>query len=292
MVRKIYLYVMLWGAVIAQVMGQPKFSSEEVNAMMRKVADWQIANLKEGVEHDDLDWRRAVLYMGMVDWAELVEKKEGNSAYYQWLLRLGRKNHFQMGKWLYHADCIAVGQPFIDLYLRYGDKIMLGPVMSRADWIVANPSHTPMMLDYGKIETLYRWTWCDALFMAPPVYAKLYALSGDRKYLNFMDKEYRASYAYLYDKQDHLFYRDGTYFGKKEAMVRKCFGDVEMDGSWEVWLRFFRCFHLMILFHASIRICLWNCPDVLRSCSVRTVIGMPVCWTRPLIRRQKQVPPD
>lgn len=223
MVRKIYLYVMLWGAVIAQVMGQPKFSSEEVNAMMRKVADWQIANLKEGVEHDDLDWRRAVLYMGMVDWAELVEKKEGNSAYYQWLLRLGRKNHFQMGTWLYHADCIAVGQPFIDLYLRYGDKIMLGPVMSRADWIVANPSHTPMMLDYGKIETLYRWTWCDALFMAPPVYAKLYALSGDRKYLNFMDKEYRASYAYLYDKQDHLFYRDGTYFGKKEANGKKVF---------------------------------------------------------------------
>ena len=68
---------------------------------------------------------------------------------------------------MYHADFIAVGQPFIDLYLKYGNKKMIAPVMARANWVVENPAETTLELDYGKLETLDRWSWCDALFMAP-----------------------------------------------------------------------------------------------------------------------------
>ena len=62
-----------------------------------------------------------------------------------------------------------------------------------------------------------------ALFMAPPVYAKLYVLTGDKKYLRFMDKEYKATYDYLFDKADTLFYRDQRYFTMKEANGAKVF---------------------------------------------------------------------
>lgn len=95
--------------------------------------------------------------------------------------------------------------------------------MARANWVVENPAETTLELDYGKLETLDRWSWCDALFMAPPVYAKLYALTKNRKYLDFLNKEYKATYEYLYDKDEHLFYRDRRFFAKREANGKKVF---------------------------------------------------------------------
>lgn len=124
---------------------------------------------------------------------------------------------------MYHADFIAVGQPFIDLYSKYGNKKMIAPVMARANWVVENPAEVALALDYGKLETLDRWSWCDALFMAPPVYAKLYALTKDKRYLDFLNKEYKATYNHLYDKEELLFYRDRRYFDKREANGKKVF---------------------------------------------------------------------
>lgn len=105
-----------------QVTAQTDFDKTTIKSIMKQVADWQIANPNKGAEHDDLDWTHAALYMGMLDWAELTEKEDGDDSYYQWLMRIGRRNHFQVGKWMYHADFIAVGQPFIDLYVKYGNK--------------------------------------------------------------------------------------------------------------------------------------------------------------------------
>ena len=202
---------------------QVPFTKAATKEVMKRVADWQIANPNNGAEHDDLDWTHAALYMGMIDWAEIAEQEDGNDTYYKWLLKIGRKNHFQVGKWMYHADFIAVGQPFIDLYKKYKQEKMIMPVMARANWVVEHPAKTTLELDYGKLETLDRWAWCDALFMAPPVYAKLYALTGEKKYIKFMNKEYKATYDYLFDKEENLFYRDRRYFGKKEANGKKVF---------------------------------------------------------------------
>ena len=223
MMKKIGLYTMLWLAATLQMAAQPEFDKAGVKALMKQVADWQIANPNNKAEHDDLDWTHAALYMGMVDWAELTEREDGDSSYYKWLLRIGRKNHFQVGKWMYHADFIAVGQPFIDLYRKYGEVKMIAPVMARANWVVDNLPETTLELDYGRIETLSRWSWCDALFMAPPVYAKLYAQTLDKKYLNFLNREYKATYDYLYDKEEQLFYRDRRYFDRREANGKKVF---------------------------------------------------------------------
>ena len=162
---------------------QVPFTKAATKEVMKRVADWQIANPNNGAEHDDLDWTHAALYMGMIDWAEIAEQEDGNDTYYKWLLKIGRKNHFQVGKWMYHADFIAVGQPFIDLYKKYKQEKMIMPVMARANWVVEYPAKTTLELDYGKLETLDRWAWCDALFMAPPVYGKLYALTGEKKYI-------------------------------------------------------------------------------------------------------------
>ena len=221
--KRLSLFIYFFLITVLQATAQQSFDKTAVKSVMKRVADWQIANPNKGAEHDDLDWTHAALYMGMLDWAELTEKEDSDDSYYQWLLRIGQRNQFQIGKWMYHADFIAVGQPFIDLYLKYGNKKMIAPVMARANWVVENPAETTLELDYGKLETLDRWSWCDALFMAPPVYAKLYALTKDKRYLDFLNKEYKATYNYLYDKEEHLFYRDHRYFAKREANGKKVF---------------------------------------------------------------------
>lgn len=222
MTKKLF-FLFFFFALVTYADARQPFQRAAVKSVMKRVADWQIANPNKGAEHDDLDWTHAALYMGMTDWAALTEKEDADDSYYQWLLRIGRRNHFQVGKWMYHADFIAVGQPFIDLYTKYGNKKMIAPVMARANWVVENPSEVPLALDYGNLETLDRWSWCDALFMAPPVYAKLYALTKDKKYLDFLNREYKATYDHLYDREEHLFYRDRRYFDKREANGKKVF---------------------------------------------------------------------
>ena len=98
------------------------FQKAEIKSIMRKVADWQIANPHPAPEHDDLNWPQGALYVGMVDWAELAEKEDNDDTYYKWLTRIGRRNCWQPDKRFYHADDIAVSQSFLDLYRKYKDE--------------------------------------------------------------------------------------------------------------------------------------------------------------------------
>ena len=61
------------------------------------------------------------------------------------------------------------------------------------------------------------WWWCDALFMAPPVLAKLSRATGDRKYLDFMDRQWWITSGLLYSPSNHLFFRDQSFLDKHEA---------------------------------------------------------------------------
>ena len=69
-----------------------------------------------------------------------------------------------------------------------------------------------------------RWSWSDALFMSPPVFVKLAAYTGDRRYMEFMDREYKLTCDYLFDREEGLFFRDSRYFtvpaanGKKDVL--------------------------------------------------------------------------
>lgn len=203
-------------------MAQTTFSKKDVLTQMKKVADWQIAHQKE-VRHGDLDWTNGALYVGMTAWAKLAEQENNDDTYFKWLLRIGSRNHWQVGQRMYHADDIAVAQMNLEMYRKYNNKNMINPTIARTDWVMKNPSQGSFELNGRHPETLERWTWCDALFMAPPVYTKLYRITGDKKYIKFMNKEYKDTYDYLFDKEENLFFRDWNYFNKKEANGKKVF---------------------------------------------------------------------
>ena len=223
MKKNTWIIWLLLAAFCMPSQAQVTFRKEEVKSIMQRVADWQMDNFKPKREYGELDWTNGALYIGMMDWAELAERLDGTDRYYQWLVKLGKRNHWKMNKRMYHADDITVGQCFIELYRKYKDEAMIAPVIERADYVVSHPSDGTFKLNYGNARSLERWTWCDALFMAPPVYAKLYTLTGDKKYLKFMNTEFRATYDSLYDKGAKLFYRDWRYIGKQEANGKKVF---------------------------------------------------------------------
>ena len=100
---------------------------------------------------------------------------------------------------------------------------MLLPTLARIDWVINNPSKGGLDIDYSKPLSYERWSWCDALFMAPGVYTRLYTLTGNKKYMIFSDAEFKATYNHLYDKEEHLFFRDSRYFNQKEANGKKVF---------------------------------------------------------------------
>ena len=102
---------------------------------------------------------------------------------------------------------------------------MLLPTLARIDWVINNPSKGGLDIDYSKPLSYERWSWCDALFMAPGVYTRLYTLTGNKKYMIFSDAEFKATYNHLYDKEEHLFFRDSRYFNQKEAGTRQRLGD-------------------------------------------------------------------
>lgn len=207
--------------VTLNAMGQQPYSGDikkkNVVAVCDAVADWQIAHQSQ-VRHHPLDWTNGALYRGMMEWAKMT----GEPKYYDFLIDIGKKQDWAMHRRTHHADDICVGQTFIELYRIYGDKAMLEPVLERARFVANNPSDAPLRKN-DPVGKDMRWSWCDALFMAPPVYAALYTMTGDEKLLQYLDSEYKLCTDSLYDREAHLFYRDNMRIPLREPNGAKQF---------------------------------------------------------------------
>jgi unsaturated rhamnogalacturonyl hydrolase len=174
---------------------------------VRKVADWQL-----GRAHADfnLDWTFAALYTGLIAASETT----GSARYRQAVYDFGAAQQWQLGPRFDHADDQAVAQSYLDLYLLHREPAEIATVKEHFDRIRHEPRSSKDKLT---------WWWCDALFMAPPAWARLYKATGDASYLDYMDREWWATSAALYDNTEHLYSRDGSFLDKKEKNGRKVF---------------------------------------------------------------------
>jgi unsaturated rhamnogalacturonyl hydrolase len=181
-----------------------KLDHRAVRHAISKVADWQLQRAEADF---DQDWTYAAMYAGFM----AVPDAAGGRKYREAMLRMSKKFDWQPGPRLAHADDQAIGQTYLDLYQRFHDPAMLAPIRARMDAVMQLPdSQFP---DPNKP----LWWWCDALFMAPPVLAKLSTITSDRTYLEFMDRQWDITTKLLYDPKAHLYFRDATFLGKHEA---------------------------------------------------------------------------
>ena len=197
-------------------------NTDDVRTVLKAVADHQV---RTQLTHHLADWTNAALYAGMVDWASIAL----DYSYYEWLKDIASRNNWtyyihENPLRRYHADDYCVGQMYIELYRKYGDKNMIRPMRAYLDQILKDPAKGD--LKFVNTDTYWstqRWSWCDALFMGPTVWAKMANATKKKKYLEFMYQEYKATTDYLFDKEEDLYFRDSNYFTRKEANGEKIF---------------------------------------------------------------------
>ncbi|HYG25113.1 MAG TPA: glycoside hydrolase family 88 protein [Verrucomicrobiae bacterium] len=186
-----------------------------VLSIMERVADWQLANPSR---HRQTDWTQGAGDAGFMALARLSSSPRFEEA----MIRKGETNEWQLGPRIYHADDHVVGQAYCELFFKSKEDRMIAPLRTRFDYILENPRHFET-LDFTQRRIGDLWSWCDALFMAPPTWVRLWKATGKEQYLEFAITNWWRTSDYLYDKEEHLYFRDSTYFNKREANGRKVF---------------------------------------------------------------------
>jgi len=184
----------------------PRLTKPDLANVMKLVADWQLNRMPDVPQ---TDWTWAALYAGFMAVPDAVAGDKYQNA----MLNIANKLEWQPGPRVEHADDQAVGQMYMEQYLLHKEAKMIAPMKARLDAEIATPDDPAKPL----------WWWCDALFMAPPVFADMAKATGDKKYLDFMDREWAITTGLLYEKNEHLYARDATFLDKREKNGEKLF---------------------------------------------------------------------
>jgi unsaturated rhamnogalacturonyl hydrolase len=176
-------------------------------AAMKKVADWQVAVAEPNFNKQ---WTFAALYDGLL----AASKTTNDPKYRDAVLHLAERSDWTLLDARFpHADDQALGQAYLDLYRMDKQPVRLANTKEIMDRLIVRPDDPDKLL----------WWWCDALFMSPPVLSRMYAITNDRKYLDYMDHEWWLTSASLYNAQEHLYFRDSRYFTQKQANGKPLF---------------------------------------------------------------------
>jgi len=184
-----------------------KLDHKDIQAAMKKVADWQLV---QSAGKYNQQWTFAALYDGLL----AASRDSGDPKYATAVDEVGKKFEWQLiDERFPHADDEALGQAYLDLYKAQPDPVKFAATKAVLDRLVTRADDPKKPL----------WWWCDALFMAPPVLVRMYAITGDKKYLDYMDHEWWITYDALYNHQYHLYWRDASYLAKTEKNGKPLF---------------------------------------------------------------------
>lgn len=224
----------------AAISGDETLTLENVRAATNRVAEWQYAqynpdtnlfNEDPSADGHPQGWVYAVLHAGLAAHARV----ENSAAQWDRLRSIAVRNRWGFAPRLYNADDYAIGQLYLDLAEHFADRSYLATTQQRLHEILARPPRVDLafvksgndeILDnrrWGVASCKDRWCWCDALFMAPPVWMKMGNMTADRRYVDYADREFWATADYLYDKDERLFFRDSRYFDQRADNGAKIF---------------------------------------------------------------------
>jgi len=191
-------------------------ASKSVLRAMHRVARWQMS---QPIKEKPTNWLMGTFYAGVSALAVTSKSIE----YEQWLIdTLDKVTDWEIGRNRYYADDQCVAQAYLELYLRHRQPRMIADVKKEFDGILKRPPNHGLEFQTDVVRR-DEWCWCDALFMAPPVWMRLYAATGDKAYMEFAVERWWKTSDYLYDKEERLYFRDNTYFKERERNGRKIF---------------------------------------------------------------------
>jgi unsaturated rhamnogalacturonyl hydrolase len=106
------------------------------------------------------------------------------------------------------ANLLTCGQTMVECYLVKKEKYKIEGIIDHLeDPGIKNPVSSPLewYFEAGR-------RYVDGLFTGPPTLAMLHAVTGDAKYLCWMETMFWDVYGKLYDREENLFYRDRRFF--------------------------------------------------------------------------------
>ena len=184
----------------------PAVRPAAIQAAMRKVADWQTPRI---ADKPSQDWTFATLYVGLLSASDTLKVPVYRDA----VRKVADHYDWTLGPRRMHADDQAIGQSYLWLNHEQPNPHDLEALHKQFDDVMQAPDDPKKPV----------WWWCDALFMAPPVWAGLAATTHDPRYLSYMNHEWQVTNELLWDKDEKLFFRDNSYFEKREKNGKKIF---------------------------------------------------------------------
>jgi len=186
----------------------PELNRAAIEKAALKVADWQFDRVKNDFNRD---WTFAALYTGFM----AVSEATGNTKYREAMLAMSKSFKWEPGDEYKDANDQAVGRTYLELYLSDHDPEMMAPTRAALDRILHGPG--------DPARQALPWSWCDALFMAPPAWARMYQATGETSYLDYMDREWWATSGRLFDRREHLYFRDARFLDRRGVNGKKIF---------------------------------------------------------------------
>ncbi|MFY0599466.1 MAG: glycoside hydrolase family 88 protein [Cyclobacteriaceae bacterium] len=181
-------------------------TQDGIKNIMRQTADWQLANPRK---IHPVNWENGALYTGIRALYELTEDQR----YKDELINIGQAQKWKPMNDIFHADRLTIIDNWAWLYEQEKDPDMI----DKSQWVLdihlaRNYKKATDVRFKNNPNDMEWWTWCDALYMAPPSFVQMWKVTGEEKYLSYMDTQWWKTSDYLYSPKDSLYFRDDRFF--------------------------------------------------------------------------------
>jgi len=202
LIKRVLLFILLF-SFSKQVFSQNLPSPAAIKKQMEQVADWQLSQQWSTKRQPNgklvmgpKTWEAGAFYPGILE----MYRVSNNKKYLNAVIDVARNNNYDCGQDLHNPDDQAILQTYLELYEFDRNPNYLKKAKGVLDTLIVWPT------DGAKA-----YSWCDLLFMGPPLWARYAKIENDQKYLDFEDKIYWEAVDNLRNTQYNLFYRDDRF---------------------------------------------------------------------------------
>ena len=182
------------------------FKQETIRKTIRKTAEFQLKEYGPNIPVQD--WLVGTFYSSFV----AAYSVTGDDWYLNQAYHWGELSEWDIKRPL-NADDVCPGQTYLDLYFIKKDPKIYEKLNNKLSVYLDRQEILPGEKDAnqkGAISLTGRnaWSWCDALYMAPPVYARLGKATGNVRYFEMLHRLYWDAVDFLYAPDEKLFHRN------------------------------------------------------------------------------------
>lgn len=193
------------------------FNANFILEKMNRVNHYRLQN--PWTDKEDYNWKRGTYYTGVM----AAYQATGDIQYLKQANSWGEKYGWDIPEVEMSWDASGVNvltcaQTWLESYMIEPYKEKVEPVIAHLD-APDNPKNPVTKPDTWYHESGRRYV--DGLFTGPPALAMLYSITGDQKYVDWLEAMFWDVHKHLYDQDANLYYRDYRFDSDNKDKVPK-----------------------------------------------------------------------